>query len=185
MISVLFVTSDSVYKAMGLDCWDIDRNALNWLGGNSIVAHPPCRAWSMMRAFAKPLPGERELALWAVKQVRQWGGVLEHPIGSSLFPTAGIRLDGEMDEFGGFVMSVDQSWWGHRARKRTLLYIVGLKSRRDVPPYSLNFQAVTHCLGGSNKNKKQISKKESQATPPAFAAWLVALAEKCEKKQGS
>ena len=32
----------------GFDCWDIERNALNWPGGNPIVAHPPCRAWGQL-----------------------------------------------------------------------------------------------------------------------------------------
>ena len=78
-ITVLFARRDSVYKTMGADVWDADRNALYWRGGNPVVAHPPCRAWGRLRKFAKPQPGELDLARFAVAQVRRYGGVLEHP----------------------------------------------------------------------------------------------------------
>jgi len=86
MVSVLFARQDSIYKTLtDCDVWDIERDALKWPGGNPIIAHPPCRAWGSLRHFAKPRPGERELALWAVKQVRAEGGVLEHPARSLLW----------------------------------------------------------------------------------------------------
>jgi hypothetical protein len=50
--SILFVAKNSVYKtltdSMGqpLDCWDKERDAMKWPGGNPIVAHPPCRLFS-------------------------------------------------------------------------------------------------------------------------------------------
>lgn len=34
MIAALYVRRDSVYKSMGLDCFDIDRDATNWQGGH-------------------------------------------------------------------------------------------------------------------------------------------------------
>jgi hypothetical protein len=68
-VSVLFVARNSVYKTLGVDCWDEDRNALLWPGGNPIVAHPPCRLWSMLRKFSTAPESEKELAIWSVKQV--------------------------------------------------------------------------------------------------------------------
>ena len=56
-VAVLFVRSDSVYKQMAdVDCYDIDRDARTWPGGCPVVAHPPCRAWGLLRQFAKPRP---------------------------------------------------------------------------------------------------------------------------------
>ena len=85
MISALFVRMDSIYKQLGVDCWDIERDARLWPGGNSVVAHPPCRAWGQLAHFSKPREGEKELAILSVNWIRQWGGVLEHPRTSKLF----------------------------------------------------------------------------------------------------
>jgi len=74
-VAVLFARADSVYKTLPLaDVWDIERDARKWPGGCPVVAHPPCRAWGRLRKFAHPRKGERQLAVWAVRQVRTWGG---------------------------------------------------------------------------------------------------------------
>jgi hypothetical protein len=180
-VSVLFARRDSIYKTMpGVDVWDADRDALNWRGGNSIVAHPPCRAWGRLRHFARPRPGERELALWAVKMVQRWGGVLEHPAASRLWPTAGLPKPGERDHLGGWTMSVSQWWWGHRADKPTLLYIVGCEPSQ-VPPIPFRLGEASHVIQSRKRVgcRPHVSKSEREATPPALAAWLVELARIC------
>ncbi|MCB0595475.1 MAG: hypothetical protein KDD28_15390 [Phaeodactylibacter sp.] len=74
-VAVLFARNDSIYKSFDIcDVYDIDRDARNFSGGLPIVAHPPCRAWGRLRAFAKPLPGEKDLALFSVDMIRKWGG---------------------------------------------------------------------------------------------------------------
>ena len=74
-IAVLFARGDSIYKHLpGCDVYDIDRDAKNFEGVEPVVAHPPCRSWSRMRNFAKPLPGEKELAFLAIDRVRGTGG---------------------------------------------------------------------------------------------------------------
>lgn len=74
-VAVLFARHDSIYKSLpGCDVWDIERDARTWPGGTPIVAHPPCRSWGTFRHVAKPVDGERELALWAVDQIRRYGG---------------------------------------------------------------------------------------------------------------
>lgn len=90
-VAVLFARADSTYKTLpGTDVWDIERDAKLWPGGAPVVAHPPCRAWGRLRQFAKPRKGERQLAIWSVRQVRRFGGVLEHPVGSLLWKKAGL-----------------------------------------------------------------------------------------------
>ena len=78
-ISALFVRKDSVYKTLGVDCWDIERDATLWPGGNPIIAHPPCRAWGQLSHLANPRPGEKELAIQSVKWIREWGGGIGTP----------------------------------------------------------------------------------------------------------
>lgn len=185
-VSVLFVRADSIYHSMPVDAWDATRDATKYQGPASIVAHPPCRAWGGLRANAKPRPGEKDLGPWAVEQVRKWGGVLEHPRASSLWPHCNLPRPGQSpDEFGGFSLDVDQHWWGHRAQKRTWLYVCGCRLA-DVPPMPITLTKApcvitnTHGLrAGMPGYRKEVTKREREATPPAFAEWLVALAAKC------
>ena len=185
-VAALFVRHDSVYKtAPGVDAWDAERDARLWPGGCPAVCHPPCRAWATLRHHAKPRPGEKELALWSVAQVRQHGGVIEHPHRSTLWPAAGLPEPGQRDAWGGWTLTVDQHWWGHRAQKRTRLYIVGCEPG-DIPVMPLALGEATHTVGlwsGRNKAtcRPSISKPEYEGTPPDFARWLVELARRCER----
>lgn len=183
-VAALFVRRDSVYKSLGVDSWDADRNALLWPGGSPIIAHPPCRSWGQLSHMAKPEEGEKELAIWAIGLIRRWGGVLEHPRASKLWKELRLPLGEERDEFGGFTMSVDQSWWGHRARKTTLLYICGCE-RNEVPAIPLNFTPPTHVISSEIRKgqpgwKPRVTKREREATPSDFAKWLIELAMKCK-----
>lgn len=184
-VSVLFTRSDSIYNSLNVDCWDIERDARKWPGGNPVVAHPPCRAWGQLSHMAKPRPDEKELAIYALGQVRKWGGVLEHPRASRLWKEFNLPFGKEIDEFGGFTLCVNQSWWGHRAEKKTLLYICGI-SPAAIPPYEIRFDLVTHVItNGIRKGqpgfKSRVTSKEREATPPNFAKWLVELAGNCKR----
>lgn len=184
---MLFARSDSNYKTIdGCDVWDIERDARKWPGGAPVIAHPPCRAWGQLRHFAKPRPDEKELALWAIDQVRNFGGVLEHPAGSTLWPVAGLPRPGQVDEFGGWTLPITQNWFGHRAEKKTFLYIVGCRPS-DVPAMPLILGEASHVVSpahgirlGHPKYRPQLRKAEREHTPPPLAAWLVQLARKCE-----
>lgn len=186
MITILFARRDSVYKTLpGVDVWDADRDALRWPGGTPIVAHPPCRAWGRLRHFARPAPGERELARWAVLQVQQWGGVLEHPASSLLWLDAGLPDPGAQDEFGGWTLPITQHWWGHRARKVTWLYIFGC-APSDLPPIPIRLDEPTHVIAtghGMRKGmpgyRKHCTKAEREHTPILLAQWLVEVAQQC------
>lgn len=181
--SVLFVRKDSIYKNLGCNCYDIERNALIWPGGHPIIAHPPCRAWGKLKGLAKPKPGERELAIWSVEQIRKYGGVLEHPKHSTLWKEMNLPTGKNIDEFGGFSLSIDQFWFGHKAQKSTHLYIVGIKPGL-IPAMPLRFDAVEYVISTSKRNakghrskaKKETSKKDREATPPELAKWLIEIA---------
>lgn len=179
-VAALFVRRDSIYKTMpGVDCYDEDRDARTFSGGAPVVVHPPCRTWGHLKAFAtKAPPHEHDLGPLAVRLVRRWCGVLEHPKGSGLFCFCGCPAPGHPpDEFGGWTLEVDQFRFGHKARKRTWLYIVGTD---DYPPIPFRSGQPTHCVGrpGGPRKPDQIpccTHDEREKTPPAFAAWLVEL----------
>lgn len=185
-VAVLFARADSVYKSMECcDVWDMDRDARKYRGNAPVVAHPPCRAWGAFRMLAKPRSDEKELAIYAVNQVRLNGGVLEHPAGSTLWPVAKLPKLGERDAWGGFTIIVPQFWWGHLADKATRLYICGCEPS-DVPPVPMKLGSATHVIGDVGRaslgtKKPEIPKADREKTPPAFAAWLVELAKKCQR----
>lgn len=182
MIAVLFARSDSIYKSLpDCDVWDIERDARQWPGGCPVVAHPPCRAWGRLRKFAKPREGERELALWAVEQVRRWGGVLEHPQGSLLWQAAKLPAGQQCDKYGGWTLWISQWWFGHKADKPTWLYVVGIEPA-DLPPipYALGEPAyVVNTSRRAHQGKRpEISKAEREHTPQALAEWLCEVARR-------
>jgi hypothetical protein len=194
MVTVLFARSDSVYKTMpGIDVWDKDRDARLWPGGNPVVAHPPCRAWARLRAQARPRDDEKALALFAVAQVQRFGGVLEHPAGSTLWQAANLprlptnrlkyaRSEADKTAVGsaiGWTLPIEQHWWGHLARKHTWLYIVGLAPGSEPPiPYRLDLPPAV--VASNSPGRKHLNNTaDREATPPDFARWLVELASRC------
>jgi hypothetical protein len=119
---------------------------------------------------------ERALAAWCVAQVQTWGGVLEHPVGSRLFPACRLPEPGlnRLDAHGGFTIKVWQGTFGHLIEKSTLLYIVGIEpDSLPAMPFAL--------MGGTGRDFDSLSTNQRKATPPAFAAWLVEVARRCRK----
>lgn len=185
MISVLFARADSVYKTLsGCDVYDLVRDAKTFNGGMPVIAHPPCRGWGRLRHLAKLIPGERDLAIWAVEQVRLNGGVLEHPAYSRLWCEANLPSPGYFDEFGGFTLDVCQYWWGHKALKPTWLYVCGI-NRDHVPTLPYRAGEPEYVIAKSKNNphgKKCVTHKEREATPVDLATWLIDLASRCGGK---
>lgn len=183
-VSALFVRRNSIYKTLLSDCWDIERNALKFQGSNPVICHPPCRAWGQLRTFAKPRDYEKNTALFCIDVIRENGGILEHPIASQLFKKY-LPLPGLIDEFGGYSISVNQNWWGHKAEKMSLFYICGLPLK-NLPLIPLSFDAITHVVArcsGYNEpmfKKKELSRPAREATPVDLAKWLIDVASKCK-----
>lgn len=190
--SVLFARSDSDYKAFDCDVWDMERDAKNYAGSNPVIAHPPCRGWGRLRELAKPLPGEKELALFAIDVVRKNGGVLEHPAYSSLWKFADLPNPGcGMDLFGGWTLPIVQFWFGHRAMKATWLYIVGC-GPMDLPDMPLVLGDAPRMIGSPSRRangyrprkgdqlwRQDVTDREKDATPIDLALWLLEVARRC------
>lgn len=172
-VAVLYARKDSVYKIYPwADVWDAERDARKWPGGAPVVAHPPCRAWGRLRGFAKPRPDEKALAIHAVAQVRQWGGVLEHPKASTLFDELGLPKPGNpVDDWGGYTIEVEQVHWGHKAVKPTWLYIVGCYALPRMPTFKVATAAIR-----AKPGQRSVTKTEREATPEPFARWLMTIA---------
>jgi len=176
-VAILFAQKFSVYRGVsGVEVYDQKRDARSFTGGMPVVAHPPCRSFGRLRHLAKHAGGDFELARLAISAVRWCGGVVEHPEFSLMWPAFGLPFPGRVDDEGGWTLALDQLWFGHRAQKRTWLYINGVRPD-EVPqlPYSLAYAAVT---------VDRLGREERERTPSAFALWLVELARRCRGRQG-
>jgi len=186
-VAVLFARADSIYKTLpGTDVYDITRDARNWTGGSAGIYHPPCRAWGGLSHMAKPRDDEKDLARWSVAMLRRFGGVLEHPKKSKLWADQSLPAPGKVDAYGGWTLPIFQSWWGHRAEKATLLYIVGC-GHRDLPEIPMVLGEATHTIASSKArqnrlhplHRPEVTKPEREKTPLALAEWLVEVARRC------
>ena len=191
--AVLFARADSVYKTLDCDVWDIERDARNYSGNAPVVAHPPCRAWGQLRHMAKPREDEKELAVFAVEAVRRCGGVLEHPAKSTLWDHCKLPQAGEIDIYGGYTFPIQQFDFGHRAQKKTFLYIVGCPWR-FLPAFPIALGEAPCIIGDSGRRRNgqrinkgdpgwrpEVSKAEREHTPLALAVWLLEVAKWCRR----
>jgi hypothetical protein len=121
--------------------------------------------------------------------VRRFGGILEHPEGSSAWRAFGIpsppRHGGWIaDGGGGWTCCVSQGNYGHRARKLTWLYLCGV----DNPPALKWNHPVKRVPGadtatGEERRRlirtgvcQRLSHNQRLATPPEFRDVLLNLA---------
>lgn len=182
-VAALYIDPRGPYPRMpGVECWDERRDARAYAGPLPVVAHPPCGPWGALRHLYRGR--EHGCALRAVEQVRQFGGVLEHPARSALWAHCALPARGELDAFGGFAVEVDQCAWGHVARKRTWLYMVRVP-RALVAATMRTGGTPTHWASGRRDCKtggsvpagiKVCSAEQRRRSPPLFAEWLVMLA---------
>ena len=174
-IPVLFCEINSVYKKLKCDTYDINRNALTWAGGCPAIYHPPCRLWSRLRKLSTADVNEKYLAVWSVRMVRLFKGVLEHPAGSSLWSCCNLPKPGEIDEFGGYTIEVDQYHFGHLARKRTWLYIVGLPFNSRALYYRKIPGKPKYALDPKTSGTKDLPERYRSYTPKLFAKYIVKI----------
>lgn len=190
MIAALFVqTNGACFGLDGVDPWDEKRDARKYAGPWPVVAHPPCQLWVNFAALNfKRYGGEHNKPgndggcfASALACVRRFGGVLEHPAGSSAWAAYGlprptglgwsgiVGVPGRRTEW---VCEVWQSAYGHKARKRTWLFA----ATSNPPELDWSRPTGTHQVGWFDRIKPSLSKREASATPPAFREALLSIA---------
>lgn len=193
-VAALFVEKGGVYWNLpDVDPWDEERDARGYAGPWPVVAHPPCARWSSLAYVNQAMHGYRvgddggcfEAALAAV---RQWSGVLEHPANSLAWRHFGLPRPGRdgwtrsLDD-PGWTTEVSQVAYGHRARKRTWLYVVG-----PEPPALDWSDADGECIVGDlwhgdsrrlgRGDRPRMYQREALATPERFRDVLLDLARR-------
>lgn len=135
MIAALFVETGGCYFGLpDVDPWDKERDARRYDGPHPVVAHPPCERWHQLSAVNNKRWGFRinedsGCFAAALRAVRRFGGVLEHPSESQAFKFHRIPepvAEGwQRTVDGDWICEVWQSAFGHRARKRSWLLFHG------------------------------------------------------------
>ena len=192
-VAALFVERDGAYFGLeDVEPWDLSRDARLYNGPYPVIAHPPCHLRVNFAALNyKRYGGEHNRPgndggcfASALKSVRVWGGVLEHPAFSNAWrkyglmrPSAvGWNLDGPGPKWRQhWVCEVWQSAYGHGARKRTWLYAVTSQKPRDL---DWSRPSGSSQIGWFDRIKPTLSKGEANATPPAFREALLDLARR-------
>lgn len=192
-VAALYVETGGGYFGIpGVDPWDEKRDARLYGGPYPVVAHPPCSRWCQLarvneKRWGAKVGDDGGCFAAALAAVQRWDGVLEHPAYSIAWATYGLRrpVRGRWTFCGssvrGWVTEVNQSCYGHKARKRTWLYWVG----EGVPP-DLDWRDLpgTHWCGnndtdypdGHPSKKPSLGKREALHTPAPFRDLLISLA---------
>ena len=200
-IAALFVVTDGVYFGLPeVDPWDEPRDARLYDGADPVVAHPPCERWGRYWSGGPSAKARRKLGddggcfASALAAVRRCGGVLEHPEASHAFAAHGLHRplwrsgwlsagDGR-----GHVCCVAQGHYGHRARKLTWLYAVGVelptldwsipepRSRLDCGFHSAAERAEKRASVAPAVNATRLHTRENLSTPIPFRDLLLRMA---------
>ena len=209
MIAALFVETNGCYFGLdGVDPWDIHRDARRYAGPWPVVAHPPCERWGrywyggpMLHKLGRRKRRGDDGGCFkvALDAVRRCGGVLEHPEASAAWKAFELieppRCGGWIvaDWQGGWTCCVEQGHYGHRARKATWLYAVGVdiptmrwgksssKVRLDQGYHSREERRRLQRLG--DRKSPRLRRAECAATPPAFRDVLLSIARSAGSPQ--
>jgi hypothetical protein len=194
-IAALYVEPGGAYCGLpGVDLWDETRDARRYPGSNPVVAHPPCARWCRLAGLVEARWGHKRgddggTFAAALEAVERFGGVLEHPAYSDAWAAYGLPIPPLSGGWQGSLLRpgwaayVEQGRYGHRAKKATWLYAVGV----DLPdlewghiPDQDGWAAVSWCgnhvSGFWGNGCTRVGKQLAAATPPAFRDVLIRMA---------
>jgi hypothetical protein len=198
MIAALYVHAGGVYFGLpGVDPWDEKRDARLYAGPYPVVAHPPCERWGRYWSGGPSAKVRRKLGddggcfAAALKSVRRWGGVIEHPAASHAWAAFGLRRPlsaggwTAADIYGGRSCHVEQGHYGHRARKATWLYLVSSEFQNLTWVASIGERIDEGFHSSAERFRaraagiqpiKRLSKRERIDTPIPFRDLLLSMA---------
>jgi hypothetical protein len=141
-VAALYVATNGCYFGLDdVEPWDAARDARLYEGPHPVVAHPPCERWGrywyggpMLHAQGrrKQKGDDDGCFAHALRAVKAYGGVLEHPAATHAWrafnivapPSEGGWVPAGIFHPGAFTCHVEQGHYGHRARKATWLFAV-------------------------------------------------------------
>jgi hypothetical protein len=205
VIAALFVETNGCYFNLdGVDPWDRQRDARLYAGPYPVVAHPPCERWGRYWSGGPSARERRVLGddggcfVAAIRAVRKWGGVLEHPEASHAWATFGLDTPPKSGgwvrgDAHGWTCCVEQGHYGHTARKATWLYAVGARHLPSLtwgPSTGRRLDEGFHSKAERDAARAagrvpvpRLSKDENVATPSAFRDVLISIARPVRDEQ--
>lgn len=192
-VAALYVKRGGPYYGLpGVDPWDEERDARKYAGPWPVVAHPPCSRWCRLAGLVEARWGHKRgddggCFEAALKAVRRFGGVLEHPAYSDAWVAYGLprpdRYGGwQLGLCGGASCHVEQGRYGHPAKKATWLYAYGVPRLPELAwgfnPDQESAALVSWCGNHvkSGENRPRVGKDAASATPEAFRGLLIRIA---------
>lgn len=193
MIAALYVETGGAYFGLDdVDPWDKKRDARLYAGPWPVVAHPPCERWCQLAPLnASRIEGytvgdDGGTFAAALRAVRTFGGVLEHPAYSLAWSRFSLPVPGRSgwtSAFGdpGYTTEISQVAYGHAARKRTWLYCVGT----ETPALDWSEPAATMQVSAFGLTKERpsrwtyadtLDKNKSNYTPATLRDVLLDMA---------
>lgn len=197
MIAALFVQRNGVYWGLpDVDPWDEARDARLYAGPHPVVAHPPCSRWCRLAGLVEARWGHKRgedsgCFESALRSVRTWGGVLEHPAYSDAWsafdlpkpPRHGGWVRGMC---GGWSAYIEQGRYGHVAKKATWLYAFGVELpalRWGHVPDQRAQALVSWCRNHNpHDTRPRVGKREASRTPIEFRDVLLGMARSAERR---
>ncbi len=192
-VAALYVEEGGAYEtARGVDLWDVTRDARDYAGPFPVVAHPPCARWCRVAGMVEKVWGYKKgddggTFAAALAAVRRWGGVLEHPAFSDAWAAYGMprppRQGGWVrGDCGGFSCHVEQSRYGHAAKKATWLYAFGVDVLPELRWGSVPDREITARVSWcgnriwTGERRRRLRSNEASATPAEFRDVLLSIA---------
>lgn len=177
IVAALYVDPRGIYSGRDdVDVWDEVRDARYYRGPYPVVAHPPCKTWSMMSLCRPEIVRGMDGGCFqaALDAVRTYGGVLEHPAYSEAWRAFGLPYasrGGWTEAIGdpGYATEIDQARYGHPCNKRAWLYYCGPNPpalRWGDAPFT---GRKIHDDGGGGRDARS-------RTPPGLAEALLEMA---------
>jgi hypothetical protein len=202
MIAALYVERGGVYWDLeGVDPWDEARDARLYAGPWPVVAHPPCARWCRLAGLVEARWGHKRgedggAFEAALRAVRAFGGVLEHPAYSDAWArynlprpaTGGKWLRGIC---GGWSCYVEQWRYGHAAKKATWLYACGIGEPPDLKWGAVRDQECTALVSWcgnhvkSGEKRPRVGKAAAARTPIEFRDLLLSIARSAGKREAA
>lgn len=207
-VAALFVETGGCYfDAPGVEPWDITKDARQYAGPWPVVAHPPCQRWGRFWHGSTRKPHQFKLGddggcfEAALRAVRKFGGVLEHPAHTHAWDAFNLATP---DRAGGWrpagdsvgmVCHVEQGHYGHLSRKATWLYaawtsfpdLIWGRGEQRIHPVALARHGYEKArrigmmamVGGKDKTRIR------NATPPEFRDVLLAIVRSATKSEAA
>lgn len=192
MVAALFVAKNGCYFGLpNVEPWDESRDARLYAGPHPVVAHPPCARWSLLAGLVEARGGKKRgeddgCFEAALRSVRTYGGVLEHPAQSQAFLAHGLARPAgpgwQACIGGGWTTQVDQGRYGFPAKKPTWLFVSGIDAgdlpRLDWAPgkNELHPDKRARRTGKPLYPLDRMSRRRRAATPLAFREVLLSIA---------